>query len=147
MEFPQAKTFPPAIVKDRNGFLCREIERNHPVLVQQPTGALYDLLQRFLLSYMFHPYPYFAQIIVLLGRKNGRVTVVYGPTRALEENLSKTTLLLNLFNWRSFTDTKDEETSWIEFFLFLESDDCLIFVIADVGGLKKEISMFSHKEI
>lgn len=98
MEFPQAKTFPPAIAKDRNGFLCREIERNHPVLVQQPTGALYDLLQRFLLSYMFHPYPYFAQIIVLLGRKNGRVTVVYGPTRALEENLSKTTLLLNLFN-------------------------------------------------
>lgn len=58
---------------------------------------------------------------------------MYGPTRALEENLSKT--------------TKDEETSWIEFFLFLESDDCLIFVIADVGGLKKEISMFSHKEI
>lgn len=107
------------------------------------------------MSYMFHPYPYFAQIIpfnlkVLLGRKNGRVTVVYGPTRAswpLEENLGKTTLLLHLLNWRSFTDTKGEETSWIEFFLFLESDDCPIFVIADVGGLKKKISMFSHKEI
>lgn len=101
---------------------------------------------------MFHPYPYFAQIIpfnlkVLLGRKNGRVTVVYGPTRALEENFSKTTLLLHLLNSRSFTDTKDEETSWIEFFLFLESDDCPISVIADVGGLKKKISMFSHKEI
>lgn len=72
---------------------------------------------------------------------------MYGPTRALEENLSKTTLLLHLLNWRSFTDTKDEETSWIEFVLFLESDDCPIFVIADVGGLKKKISMFSHKEI
>lgn len=89
--------------------------------MQQPTGALYDLLQRSFLSYMFHPYPYFAQIIpfnlkILLGRKNGRVTVVYGPIRALEENLSKTTLLLHLLNWRSFTDTKDEETSWIEFF-------------------------------
>lgn len=94
------------IVKNRNGSLCREIERNHPVLVQQPTSALYDLLRRSLLSYMFHPYPYFAQIIpfnlkVLLGRKNGRVTVVYGPTRAswpLEENLGKTTLLLHLLN-------------------------------------------------
>lgn len=44
---------------------------------------------------------------------------MYGPTRAswpLEENLGKTTLLLHLLNWRSFTDTKGEETSWIEFF-------------------------------
>lgn len=32
------------------------------------------------------------------------------------------------------------------FFLFLESDDCHIFVIADVGGLENIFSMISHKE-
>ena len=74
--------------------------------------------------------------------KTGKVPFINGPTQAswpLEENFCKTTLILHYPNWRAFSDIKDDELSWVEkFTYFVESDDCLNFIKADVKEAKKK---------
>ena len=73
---------------------------------------------------------------------SGKVPVVSGaPVRAtwpLSEDFCRTMMLLHSKNWREIKDIKSENTTWFDTFLvFLQTDQCPLFVKADVERAKR----------
>lgn len=68
--------------------------------------------------------------------------VITGPTQAswpLDENYCRTCLILHWPNWRTLSDIKGENSSWIQkFTYFLDQDICPNFIKADVQRAKSK---------
>lgn len=77
--------------------------------------------------------------------KNGKVPVITGNIQAtwpLDENYCRTMLILHFPNWRTISDIKNDNISWIDCMnSFLISDNCPNFLKADVEKAKQNFNV------
>jgi len=82
--------------------------------------------------------------------KNGKVPVVCGNIHAtwpLEEEYCRNMLILHTQNWRSITDIKDENTTWVEKMItFLKTEHCPNFIKADIEKAKLNYDLYFVQE-
>ena len=76
--------------------------------------------------------------------KNGKVPVITGNIQAtwpLDENYCRTMLILHFPNWRTISEIKNDNISWISMNSFLISDNCPNFLKANVEKAKQNFNV------
>ena len=83
--------------------------------------------------------------------KTGKVPVIAGsfsqPSWPLNEEYSRTMLILHWPDWRTIRDIKDEDSTWPQKLTsFLESEECPNFLRADIERARKHHSDYSEDD-